>query len=106
MTEMNIIKESLGGERITVSRRYCKNGHRLAPPAPDSENASLYMDEYWNWCVLDGCRQIVKSGRIFMKSKLRGQYKYVNSCFLACSRFTVQCQAYPLDLNQGVLGPI
>ncbi|EJC98002.1 uncharacterized protein FOMMEDRAFT_114825 [Fomitiporia mediterranea MF3/22] len=77
VTEMNI-RQSLGEEKVTVSKRYCKNGYGHPTPTPDVENASLYMDEYWNWCVLEGCRQIVKSGRVYMKTKFRAQYKHAH----------------------------
>lgn len=82
LTEMNIVKESLGEDRITLSRRYLKDGFRLRRPASNVEAATLYMDQYWHWCVLDACRQIVKSGRVFMKNKFRAQYRYVPLFFV------------------------
>ena len=70
------IKDGLGEDRITISKRDYKNGHRNpVSSAPDSETASLYMDEFWHWCVLEGCRQIVKSGKVYMKKKFRAQYR-------------------------------
>ena len=73
VNEMNI-KENLVEERITVSKRNYKNGYRLPTSGMDVENTTLHLDEFWHWCVLDGCRQIVKSGRVYMKKKYRAQY--------------------------------
>ncbi|OCB84999.1 hypothetical protein A7U60_g7956 [Sanghuangporus baumii] len=68
------IKESLVEERITISKRDYKNGYRRSATGADVENTTLHLDEFWNWCVLDGCRQILKSGRVYMKKKYRAQY--------------------------------
>lgn len=69
-------------EVITVSSR---NPHSddPSPTLPkDTDGAALYANELWNWCILDGCRQILKSGRLFMKKKMRSQYKYVYPLFV------------------------
>jgi hypothetical protein len=29
----------------------------------------------YNWCVLDGCKSIIKKGKLFTRRGLRGQYK-------------------------------
>lgn len=31
--------------------------------------------EFWNWCILQGCRPIIKAGRLFEKQNLHKQYK-------------------------------
>ena len=74
--EMNLMKECHAEAVITVSRRSIWNNLSVPAPPQDSENASLYMDELWNWCSLEGCRQIIKSGRLFMKTKMRARYRY------------------------------
>lgn len=76
---MSLVRESMGNEKITSSRKKCNCGylckHVLEHP-PDPEDAAAYMNEYWNWCVLDGCRQIVKSGRLYVKETYNDQYTY------------------------------
>ncbi|CAE6440171.1 unnamed protein product [Rhizoctonia solani] len=41
---------------------------------PDA--ASPYLAKFWNWCVLDGCRTIVKAGRLYTKRGIRKQFKH------------------------------
>ena len=69
------MKECHAEDVITVSRRNIRDTPSIPVPPQDSENASLYMDELWNWCPLEACRQIIKSGRLFMKTKMRAQYR-------------------------------
>ncbi len=40
------------------------------PSAPLPALGSLF-----NWCVLEGCKPIVKSGKVFMRRGLHGQYR-------------------------------
>ncbi|KAI5122450.1 hypothetical protein M0805_008762 [Coniferiporia weirii] len=77
-SQMNIVQESLDGGRITVARQYNKGERKIAPLPPNPENASQYMNEFWHWCVLDGCRQVIKSGRMYIKTKSRGQYTHAH----------------------------
>lgn len=44
-----------------------------APPDPDS--APLALGVFYNWCVLEGCRSIVKGGRLYERKGVQGQYK-------------------------------
>ena len=63
-----------------MSKKKCHCGYlckHVLGRAPNPEDAAEYMNEYWNWCVLDGCRQIIKSGRLYIKGKYNDQYTYV-----------------------------
>lgn len=58
-----------------------------APPDPDASLPEL--SAFYNWCTLDGCRPILKIGRLFARKGLRGHYKCVviscnNNSFSLC----------------------
>ncbi|KAJ3910630.1 Pleckstrin homology domain-containing protein [Lentinula edodes] len=36
------------------------------------------LGSLFNWCVLEGCKPIVKSGKVFMRQGLHGQYRLVD----------------------------
>ncbi|KAG8892497.1 hypothetical protein FRC00_011965, partial [Tulasnella sp. 408] len=42
---------------------------------------SKYADDsrvdFWNWCILEGCRPIIKAGRLYQKKGLHKHYKHV-----------------------------
>jgi hypothetical protein len=42
----------------------------------DSDNL---LSDVWDWCVLDGCRPIVISGRIHMKKGPYNKFRWVKS---------------------------
>lgn len=56
-----------------------------APPEPPIDLSMPYpaMSRLYNWCVLEGCRPIVKGGRLYMKKGLRGQFKSVDTPWLS-----------------------
>lgn len=35
----------------------------------DKDRATMTLSSIWNWCVLDACRGIIRSGRLFTKKK-------------------------------------
>jgi len=47
------------------------NGMTMA----DSHAESPYMGEFWNWCMIAGCRPIIKAGRLFEKRGFHKQFK-------------------------------
>ncbi|KLO17283.1 hypothetical protein SCHPADRAFT_846749 [Schizopora paradoxa] len=67
--EMSILKESYGIDKITPGKL-----EKVASLPPDPTHGSHHLPTFWNWCVLDACRSVLKSGRLFTKSKLEGQY--------------------------------
>ena len=75
LNQMNILRET--GKGITSSKRYFKDGEVIPQARTDPENATMYLDEFWNWCVVEGCRQILRSGKLYVKNKSRGQYRCV-----------------------------
>ena len=68
--------------RLTPQTRICRDDEH--PPEAPPDLSALYpaMNNLYNWCVLEGCRPIVKVGRIYMKKGLHGQYKYVIRAWL------------------------
>ena len=80
--EMNIAHVSTGRERITPQRpredRPHAAGHDTPlEPLPDREAALPELTFFYNWCVLDGCRAILKCGRLHGRKGWWGQYKCV-----------------------------
>ena len=63
--------------RLTPQTRICRDDEHPPEAPPDSSTLYPAMHNLYNWCVLEGCRPIVKVGRIYMKKGLHGQYKYV-----------------------------
>jgi hypothetical protein len=52
--------------------------HELPPEAPPDPEASLpALVSLYNWCVLDGCKAVLKSGKLYTRVGLHGHYKYV-----------------------------
>ncbi|KAF8809576.1 hypothetical protein BYT27DRAFT_7094201 [Phlegmacium glaucopus] len=63
--------------RLTPQTRLCRDDEH-PPEAPQDLSAPYAaMDNLYNWCVLEGCKPIVKAGKIYVKEGLRKQYKYV-----------------------------
>jgi hypothetical protein len=54
------------------------NGEKI-PTAPIVD-ADLMpeLSSLYHWCTLDNCRSTVKSGRVFIRKGLQGQYKSVS----------------------------
>ncbi|KAH7913406.1 Pleckstrin homology domain-containing protein [Hygrophoropsis aurantiaca] len=53
-------------------------GHEIPPePSVDSESSLPALGSLYHWCILAGCRSIIRSGRVFVKKGLRGRYKLV-----------------------------
>ncbi len=66
--------------RLTPLTRVCHDEHEAASVADQSAYGSV--DTFYNWCVLEGCKPIVRGGRIYMRRGLRGQFKCVLFFFL------------------------
>ncbi|KAJ3796632.1 Pleckstrin homology domain-containing protein [Lentinula aff. detonsa] len=49
-----------------------------AEPPVDPSSTLPALGSLFNWCVLEGCKPIVKSGKVFMRKGLRGQYRLVD----------------------------
>ncbi|EJU03351.1 hypothetical protein DACRYDRAFT_78267 [Dacryopinax primogenitus] len=43
----------------------------------DPDAGSTLLPWYWHWCVIDGCRAIIKAGRLFQKTGYRKEFKHV-----------------------------
>ncbi|KAG8908406.1 hypothetical protein FRB99_006611 [Tulasnella sp. 403] len=44
---------------------------------PDAAGDHPYLGEFWNWCILEGCRPITKAGRLFVKRGPHKQFKHM-----------------------------
>ncbi len=76
--EMDVIHFALDRPRLTPHRRW-QAEDKLLPPEylTDPHNTLPYLSTLYNWCVLDGCRPITKTGRVYARQGLRGSYKSV-----------------------------
>ncbi|EJD50692.1 hypothetical protein AURDEDRAFT_83726 [Auricularia subglabra TFB-10046 SS5] len=73
--EMDLVQATGGRPRFVLPR---DRRHNVPEVTPDPDDASPYLGVFWHWCVLEGCRAIIKAGRLFMKHGLKGQYEYSN----------------------------
>ncbi|OCH86402.1 hypothetical protein OBBRIDRAFT_797244 [Obba rivulosa] len=72
--EMDVVHLSTGHPRITPLRRVGSQSD-LVEPASDQKAALPELSTFFNWCVLDDCRPVLKSGRLFVRQGVRGQYR-------------------------------
>jgi hypothetical protein len=51
------------------------------PPEPpaDPDTTSTALNIFYNQCVLEGCRSVLKGGRLHVREGMRGQYKCVEN---------------------------
>ena len=64
--------------RVTPHLHTHREDQDVAPEAPaDTEAALPALGSLYNWCVLDGCKAVLKTSKIFTRRGLHGQYKYV-----------------------------
>jgi hypothetical protein len=80
-----------------------------APPNPPIDLSIPYpaMDRLYNWCVLEGCRPIVKGGRLYMKKGLRGQFKSVDIHLFFMSLYSSRVlQTHPTVFGRRAFGAI
>jgi hypothetical protein len=64
--------------RLTPQMHHPKDKHDIPPEPPADPDANLpALGSLYNWCVLDGCKSIVKDGKVYTRRGLRGQYKQV-----------------------------
>src|SRR6266404_1247845 len=83
--EMDVVHFATGRPRITPQRLRHEEDDK-AHPEPQGNPAAVlpYLSSIYHWCVYEGCRPIVKVGRVFVRQGLHGRYKYV-----LCSRHTL-----------------
>lgn len=70
--EMELVQAVSGRPRYVLPRDRREDAPEVTP---DPDDASQFLGTFWHWCVLDGCRSIVKSGRLYAKRGLKGQYQ-------------------------------
>ncbi|KAF8073812.1 Pleckstrin homology domain-containing protein [Lyophyllum atratum] len=74
--------------RLTPLTRASPDGCELPPEAPPDTSAPMpALGSLYSWCVLDGCKPIVKGGKVYVRKGLYGQYKFVH-LFLSAGHIT------------------
>jgi hypothetical protein len=81
---MDIVHSISGRTRFLVPRM---GEHVFPAPPPDPREASPLLGKWWHWCVLEGCRSIIKSGRLFMRTTSRGQMRLVLLAYFCTNPF-------------------
>ncbi|KAH0586318.1 hypothetical protein H2248_007565 [Termitomyces sp. 'cryptogamus'] len=63
--------------RLTPLTRVIRNQEYPPESPPDMGAPMPALGSLYSWCVLEGCKSIVKGGKLFVRKGLWGQYKYV-----------------------------
>ncbi|KAL1748046.1 Pleckstrin homology domain-containing protein [Schizophyllum fasciatum] len=56
---------------------------RAPEPPPDASAPLPALGALFNWCVIEGCKPVVRAGRVFMRRGLNGPYKCVRLFLIA-----------------------
>ena len=73
--EMDIMHAATGRPRITPHKHIDSERDEVPEAPPDPEASSPELSWFYDWCLLKGCRPIGKTGRLFGRRGLRGQYQ-------------------------------
>ncbi|KAJ7175763.1 Pleckstrin homology domain-containing protein [Mycena filopes] len=69
--------------RLTPRRHVMRNDSQMAPEAPVDTSAPLpALGSLYSWCVLQGCKPVIRGGKVFIRQGLYGQYKFVQLILL------------------------
>ncbi|KAK2465224.1 hypothetical protein APHAL10511_002578 [Amanita phalloides] len=71
--EMNLAQA--GRPRLTPLMPKCQE--HVPVSLPDALPTLVTMYTSSNWCMIEGCRPIIRGGKLFMKKGLRGQYRLI-----------------------------
>jgi len=64
--------------RLTPLTRADQDDCEFPPEAPPDTSAPMpALGSLYSWCVLDGCKPIVKGGKVYVRKGLYGQFKCV-----------------------------
>lgn len=65
-----------GYDPTLIQRRWQERpGDRPMGVAPDVERVAPLLGNIWNWCLVQGCRGILRSGRLFHKRKAYAPFR-------------------------------
>lgn len=65
---------SASGYDLSLIRGHCQDRKIMYNQAPGKERTAPILGKIWNWCVIEGCRGIIRSGRLFVKKKPYGAF--------------------------------
>ena len=69
--ELDLLREVNSDDQSGARKTFGGKGVPLNP-----EEGTFAMGAFWHWCVIHGCRAILKCGRLHVKRKLKAQYTY------------------------------
>ncbi|KAF8333544.1 Pleckstrin homology domain-containing protein [Cantharellus anzutake] len=76
-TEMDLEHFNAGKPRFEKIKRSRPQASRIySGTLPDVQEVSRRLSTFWSWCVLAPCRPLIKSGKLFAKTKPRAHYKH------------------------------
>ncbi|KAH8824972.1 Pleckstrin homology domain-containing protein [Flagelloscypha sp. PMI_526] len=65
-------------ERVTPRVHVFRDEETMPPePPPDLSAPMPALGTLYNWCVLEGCKPVLRVGKVYSRRGLRGQFKYV-----------------------------
>ncbi|KAG6917465.1 hypothetical protein DXG01_002442 [Tephrocybe rancida] len=73
--------------RLTPLTRVVQDEEFPPDPPPDMGAPMPALGSLYSWCVIEGCKSIVKGGKLFVRKGLFGQYKLVQ-LFLTAGHLT------------------
>ena len=74
--EMDLAQIGNTRPRVTPQMHSHQEDEELPPEPPVDTQANFpALGALYNWCVLDGCKSVLKTGKLFTRKGLRGHYK-------------------------------
>lgn len=69
--------------RLTPRRHVMRNDSEIAPEPPVDTSAPLpALSTLYSWCVIEGCKPVIRGGKVFVRPGLHGQYRFVQMFLL------------------------
>ncbi|KAJ7288432.1 Pleckstrin homology domain-containing protein [Mycena rebaudengoi] len=64
--------------RLTPRRHVLQDDCELPPDPPADPSAPLpALGSLYSWCVLEGCKPVIRGGKVYVRRGLHGQYRFV-----------------------------
>ncbi|KAG6890784.1 hypothetical protein C0995_003214 [Termitomyces sp. Mi166 len=81
--------------RITPPTRVIRDREYPPESPPDIGAPMPALGSLYSWCVLEGCKSIVKGGKLFVRKGLWGQYKSVGQILFISAGHLIQFRIKP-----------
>ncbi|KZT12064.1 uncharacterized protein LAESUDRAFT_640838 [Laetiporus sulphureus 93-53] len=75
--EMDLAYVRMGRTRITPLQHVVHEHDSPEDLLPDPAAPLPELSSFYNWCVMDGCRPMLKCGKLYASKGLHGRYKHI-----------------------------